>query len=305
MLLQNLLEPCSQIAKDICRICHHFQLDDAIIFHSIELFDKFNENLLRHARQKQLIFLDQNSIIDLSISSNFGVTLLNIINQNCCLDYLYWIILQNDCKKNIRDLYVHNYARTLCIITCVFISAKLFSNEHYPKMKNIIHFLYSIQIPNDFCQPAIIRLVEQKILKLINFDLNIKPLNIYIETLLSIIIRFLMIYEYINEEHFQRLIQISNLITQNFYILKLTILLDLFEKNHLHLFCIESLENIIQLEQLNRSKMLNASGIVAATFYMANSARFNENILQYLSEITCINQQLIKKSRDVIIKYTI
>lgn len=302
MLLKNLLEPCSQMAKDICRICHHFQLNDEIIFYSIELFDKFNENLLRYARQKQLIFSEQNSILDLAISSNLGVKLVNIINQNCCLDYLYWIILQNDCKKNIRDQYVHNYARTLCLITCVFISAKLFSNQHYPKMKQIINFLYSIQIPNDFCQPAIIQLIERKILKLINFDLNIQPLNIYIETLLSIIMRFLMIYEYMNEEHFYRLIQIANLMTQNFYILKLTILLDLFEQNHLHLFCIDSLENIIQLEQLNRNKMLIASGIVSATFYMANSIKFNENILQYLSEITGFDQLKIKKCRDVIIK---
>ena len=303
--LSNLMEPLSSITRDILRICHYFRIDNhTIISYSIELFDRFFENILDLAISKSLIWLGNESI-DLTERVDFGSKLKMLIDSGECFDYLYLIIFGLDIPMNIRDLYGRNDYRTLCIAICVLIASKLHGERSSFSSANIIHLMERINAPAEFCTRNNINSIEVNILNLINFDPNIITLNIFVETLLSITIRYIQMnypedYRSINIDH---LVKISQLITQNYYISRFEIFCDLFRNEYKMEFQIVVLEHIISLQNLYRDKMLIASGIVSSLFHLKPLETFqHEELLHFLSNMTTIPIDRIGQCRDVLIQ---
>lgn len=303
--LSNLMEPLSSITRDILRICHYFRIDNhTIISYSIELFDRFFENILDLAISKSFIWLGNESI-DLTERVDFGSKLKMLIDSGECFDYLYLIIFGLDIPMNIRDLYGRNDYRTLCIAICVLIASKLHGERSSFSSANIIHLMERINAPAEFCTRNNINSIEVNILNLINFDPNITTLNIFVETLLSITIRYIQMnypkdYRSINIDH---LVKISQLITQNYYISRFEIFCDLFRNEYKMEFQIVVLEHIISLQNLYRDKMLIASGIVSSLFHLKPLETFqHEELLHFLSNMTTIPIDRIGQCRDVLIQ---
>lgn len=301
-VLRQALEPYNQITKDICSLCHWFNLNNSTICYSIELFDSFFSNLISYANKHKLLF-SKTSALDLSISPDFGNKILNIANLNCCFDYLYWLLFDNHLNYKTRDLYAHNYARTICITTCVFISAKLHNRQSYPRVSQLIRMLESFNIPSDLCQTKIICSMEKKILNLIKFNLNLTTLDIYVETILSFTTRLMLYYKHINKQIESRLSDLSILLTQNYYISRLSFLIQLFEQETGQVFNIQKLDHIEYLENLSREKMLIASGIVVAVCQFSTNLISPDLLCKLIGKITTMHYTRIKYCRNVFLNY--
>ncbi|XP_027196416.2 uncharacterized protein LOC113790910 [Dermatophagoides pteronyssinus] len=305
IILRNLMEPLSTITKDILQMCYYFHIDHhSIISHSIEFFDKFFENILDLAISKSIIWLSNKSIVLNDISIDFGSKLKMIHDYGECFDYLYLILFGFEIPGNIRDLYDRNYYRTLCIAICILIASQVYGEQSSIKAKDISHLMQRIQAPAELCQIETIRSIEINILNSMNYNTTIiKPLNILVETLLSNVIGFINHHHNINVENF---LKISQLITENYYLLRYEIVWQLFRNEYRIEFDITSLEHIISFENLYRNRMLIAAGIVASVFYLNQSKITNhhqDEILQFLSNmITTVSIDRIRQCRDIIIQ---
>lgn len=300
MIVRNILEPVSKISKDLCRLCRHFDLDHSILCHSLELFDQFYSNLLEYANNNGFIWLD-NEKVQLFFNRNLGSLLLRI-DDSQCYDYLFWILFDDHAiDSGIRAQYVHNHGRTLCLLVCLLISAKINSCRSFLNIKKIQHFLRCIDLPSDFCKKSIIIRFEREILDSIRFEICLKTLNNFIETLMSVILRSIINYEYIDAKMINQLFEISNLLTQNYYICRVLILIDLFEKETERIFALDSYDNLVILENFSRNKMLIAAGIVTAVFQLDGFQYLNDAILNFVAEKTMLKISSVKNCQDAII----
>lgn len=298
IVLRQALEPYNQITKDICRVCHRLNLNNSTLCYSIELFDSFYSSLVASAIKQRCLFTNT-SILDLSFGADFGNKIVNVITSNCCFDYLYWLLLDNQLNLKTRDLYVENYARTVCIITCVFIAAKLNNCQTFPRISQLINLLYSLNVPLEMLQAKLICSVEQKILNSIQFNTNLTTLDTFVETILLIVTRYSLVIDHITN---QKLAEMSMMLTQNYYISRFTFLINLFELETGQLFNIHKLEHIERLERLSQDKLLIASGIVASVCLFATNTP-SEVFLHLINEITSIDYRRIKCCQNVFLNH--
>ncbi|OTF79313.1 hypothetical protein BLA29_004120 [Euroglyphus maynei] len=300
---RNIMEPLSTITRDILRICYYFRIDrHAVISYSVELFDKLFENILDSAIAKSFIWLGNESI-DLTESMDFGSKLQMLIDRGECFDYLYLIVFGFDIPMNIRELYGRNHYRTLCVAICILIASKA-RGEGSSSLSSaeITRLMEEINAPAKLCSVDTVNSIEINILNLINHDANIKPLNIFVETLLSSTIRFFQ-RNNLNYMNVDNLVKISQLITQNYYLSRFEVLSQLFRIEYQIEFQIVLLEHIVALENLSRDRMLIAAGIVASVIYMNRLETFNrEELLHFLSDTTAIPIDRIRNCRNVLIE---
>ncbi|KAH9388971.1 hypothetical protein TYRP_008320 [Tyrophagus putrescentiae] len=269
---RNALDSYNRHQEEMVSICWSLHIDKAVSHYAIELFDKLFtcivENSLKGGILKALPY-------NTNLNSNFGVNIgfLKMLNMHFGSLFLQ---IGNNPK-------LCNYGRIIAMAICIFIASKQINSKHL-KISKLRTLLISKGVPIELVHRQELFAIEAKVLYILKFELSITPLKDYVEALFFSLIRDLkklygkMFVSYFSQKNISAILEVSVTLIENYYMLQLPFLYRLFKTFRKRPFNSFALDDIEELENLNRDKMYISSIILGAAFILVNS-HFNNTII--------------------------
>lgn len=277
-------------------ICRNLEIEQTVSHYAIELFDKFFTSLIENAPKFGLM---EELSVNSELNSYFGQNIWNLLELKMRFDSLYFQVVPNNdfCK----------YGRIICMVICLFIASKQCDNKHV-KISKLRQFLLSYGVPSYFIDLKRLLSLEDKVLNIINFELNITTLQDFIETQLFILIRETKLSNtkaaenYFTKESISKIHIMALTLMENYYMLQIPFLVQLFQTYQNHTFNLCSLEEIEKIENLSRDKILISAIIVAASCILVNQNFDNKSILSHISYISGTKNDFIQRGCISVLK---
>lgn len=283
--------------QEMISLCRSLKIEQSVSHYAIELFDKLFTCLIENAPKFGLM---EELPSCAELNSYFGQNIWNLLDLKMRFDSLY---LQID---NHYDFC--QYGRIICMAICLFIASKQFENKHIAISK-LRQFLLSFGVPSQFVGRMTLLSMEVKILNIVKMELNITTLKDYVETLLFVLVRETKLSNtkasqyYFAQEKLSKIHSIALRLAENYFMLQVNFLIKLFQIYQDRTFNLCSLEDIEEVENLSRDKLLIAAIIVAAACILMNPHLDNSFILNHISFISKTKADFIYRGYMSVLKY--
>lgn len=298
LLLRNAFDSYSDFQQQMIILCRCFKTSNSIKYYSLELFDRFYTNLISNGRDVGLL---DSLPYTIKLTPQFGLTIESLTNLELRYDRLYAAV--------VNDSHFIPHARIVCMAVCIFIASKQFECQHLllSKVKSV---LYNFDIPSVWCRLEFLVKIERKILSILKFQLNITPLNTYIETVMILLSRcFTVTYPKLYKhtlipEKVGQMQLISQKLMENFYILRVPFGVNLFKVFHEREINFYILRDIEAVENIYRDKILISAIIVAAACLLVfGHSSVKRDILTFLANICQTDLNWIDRGSHLALKY--
>lgn len=234
----------------------------------------------------------------IELTPQFGVNIWNLKNLKLRYNRLY--------LQLVSSAKFAEYARSICMVMCIFIASKQFECQHL-QLSKVKNFLYSRDVPLEWIQRRFLASLEIKILNLVNFELNITPLKTYAETIMLILARFLQrtrFAQYFANEKVNQMQSIAAILVENYYMLQVPFLLKLFQVFNNREFNFYLIDDVDDVENIARDKLLIAAAIVGATCTLYFTENMdNMPILRYISYICEIELPRVERGCNAVLHF--
>lgn len=276
------------------RLCRCLKIDQTIMHYALELFENFYSSLLLEGRKNGYL---NHYELNFNLDENFGVNIFNLTKKRLKFDHLY-LQLFNDSR------FMQN-GRIICMSVCIFIASKLHNNHHI-QLSRIRSFLYNLNFPIEFCQSRFLTNIEIAILNLSKFNLNFTTIMTHIETIFLILSRFFFptyLPHVFNMEKISNLQVIALIIVENFFMMQVPFLLNLFQAmndRECDFYCLSDIEKV---ENLNRNKLQLAASFVCAAIKLMFIQIDIDPIVSYISTISGIDSKQMNRCMNATLKF--